>query len=155
MAEKEQPTLKFDPRSPVWIGLRLSVASKRYDGPIYVEIAREHGLQGYEVAVVVCLSITNASTAQQLIHYTGSPRNSISRAVSALEKRGVVRRSVHPQDGRAASLDLTVEGHQIFQKISRLYAERDARALGRLTVAEQREFTRLLNVFSDALYDRA
>src|SRR5260370_17925166 len=110
--EREMPatkraTRRFDPQSTDWIGLRLAVLSNRYVGSLYPEIVRSQELQRDDVAVLICLSITDATTAQDIVRYTGRPKNSISRSVAGLEKRGLLSRTAHPQAGRAPSLAFT------------------------------------------------
>ena len=149
MPAKRRPTLKFDPASSAWIGLRLSVVSNRYMNALYAEIERQQNLLRDDVAVIACLSITTATTAQEIVRYTGRPKNSISRAVTGLEEAGLLRRSTHPDDSRAASLALTASGRRAFKQISRHSAEHDARLIANLNEDERRAFARLLNIISD------
>lgn len=147
------PRLRFDPQSPSWIGLRLMVVANRYLQPLYAELERRHGLLRDDAAVIACLSITNAATAQQIARYTGRPKNSISRSVTTLEGRELLIRSAHPEDGRAANLALTPAGRRVFNDIRNDFSERDARLLDGLTKEEQRLFSRLLTTISEASAD--
>ena len=149
MSSKKPTALKFDPQSLDWIGLRLVVVANRYVNSLYPEIERHHGLQRDVVALLVCLSITKAATAQEVVRYTGRPKNSISRAVNGLEQAGLLSRSTHPLDGRAASLALTAKGRRTATLIGERAAEHDARMLAKLNQEDRREFTRLLNIMSD------
>ncbi|MDP3172881.1 MAG: MarR family transcriptional regulator [Phenylobacterium sp.] len=142
--------LKFDPRSTQWLGMRLIVLASRYMQPLYAEIERRHALLRDESAVVTCLSITTAVTAQQIVRYTGRPKNSISRAVTALEARGLLSRSAHPDDSRASHLRLTEAGAQLFTDIRADFAAADTRMLGVLSDEEQRQFGHLLSRVSEA-----
>jgi DNA-binding MarR family transcriptional regulator len=107
-------------------------------------------LQRDDVAVIVCLSITSATTAAEIVRYTGRPKNSISRSVMGLEEAGLLTRSSHPEDGRAAGLALTAQGRRIFKQISGRFAEHDKRLIAGMNEHERREFTRLLNIVSDS-----
>src|SRR5216684_5190373 len=127
MISKKRTTLKFDPASPAWIGLRVTVASNRYIYPLYAELERKHKLLRDDVAVISCLSITSATTAQEIVRYTGRPKNSISRAVAKLEAENVLRRKAHLRDGRASTLYLTPRGKKVFARIKDFFAERDQR----------------------------
>ena len=150
MPAMTRTTLKFDPASLRWIGLRFTVVSNRYIYPLYAEIEKGYGLQRHDLSVIVCLSITNATTAQEIVRYTGNLKNSISRAVTNLERAGLLSRSTHPDDGRAASLALTAQGKKVFKQISGRFADRDAKMIARLNDDERREFTRLFNIISDS-----
>jgi DNA-binding MarR family transcriptional regulator len=149
---KRSPPLRFDADSTQWIGLRLAVISNRYNASLYAEVDRELGLQRDDVAVLACLEITLATTAQEIVRYTGRPKNSISRAVTALEEAGFLNRSTHPNDGRAATLGLTAEGREAVSQIGQLTAEHDARLTAKLSEGEKRELTRLLNVLGGSSF---
>ena len=107
-----------------------------------------------DVAVINCLSITSATTAQEIVRYTGRPKNSISRAVTKLEAEGMLRRKPDQRDGRASTLSLTTKGKRLFDQIKNYFAERDDRLVKVLSDKEKREFNRLLNKISEASVDR-
>ena len=114
-----KPTaLRFDPASLAWIGLRLTVLSSRYMAPINAELERKRGLSRDDVTVTLCLSITNAGSAQEIVRYTGRPKNSVSRAVTSLEARGFLRRSTDAADRRSSRLVLTARGRRLFDDIA-------------------------------------
>jgi DNA-binding MarR family transcriptional regulator len=149
---KRSPALRFDADSTRWIGLRLAVISNRYNASLYAEVGHELGLQRDDVAVLACLEITQATTAQEIVRYTGRPKNSISRAVTGLEDVGFLNRSTHPSDGRAATLGLTAKGREAVRQISQRTAEHDARLIAKLGERDQRELARLLNLLGDASF---
>lgn len=142
--------VKLKHRKGDWIGLRLSVVSNRYTYPLYAEIERRHGLLRDEAAVIVCLSYGNGVTAQDIIEYTGRPKNTISRAVRKLAADGIVRRQDDARDARASRLYLTPDGLALFKQIKGYYVERDRRMVGVLSEQELAEFDRLLTKVSDA-----
>lgn len=137
--------LRFDPTSLAWIGLRLTVLSTRYMGPINALLERSQGLSRDDATVTICLSITNATSAQEIVRYTGRPKNSVSRAVASLEERGFLRRRPDASDRRSAKLSLTVRGKRLFDRIATCFLERDALMLGPLSPQERLDFNRLLN----------
>lgn len=149
MPAKKRTTLKIDPASSEWIGLRLIVLSNRYMNSLYSEIGRVHDLQRTEIAVIACLSLTDARTADGIVRYTGRPKNSVSRAVMKLEEAGLLKRSAHPKDGRSADLALTAQGRHVFKLLKRRFADHDAQLIANLNEHERREFTRLLSLISD------
>jgi DNA-binding MarR family transcriptional regulator len=144
-AAAKPPALRFDPNSLAWIGLRLAVLSSRYMAPIHAALARDRGLSRDDVAVTICLSITNARSAQQIVRYTGRPKNSVSRAVASLEERGLLRRDTDASDRRSARLALTRRGQQLFEHIAACFVQRDRLMLGPLAAQERRDFNGLLN----------
>jgi DNA-binding MarR family transcriptional regulator len=153
MTPRKRTTLKFDPHSSAWIGLRVTVVSNRYIFPLYAELERKHQLLRDDAAVISCLSITSATTAQEIVRYTGRPKNSISRAVTKLEAEGILRRKAHFRDGRASALYLTPRGKRLFAQIKDFFAERDRRLIKVLSEKEKNEFNRLLTKISEASAD--
>jgi DNA-binding MarR family transcriptional regulator len=141
----KRPALRFDPNSLSWIGLRLTVLSTRYMGPINALLEHDRDLSRDDVTVTICLSITNASSAQEIVRYTGRPKNSVSRAVASLEERGFLQRHTDASDRRSSNLSLTARGHRLFDRIAACFVERDSLMLGPLSPRERRDFNRLLN----------
>ena len=140
-----RPVLQFDPNSLSWIGLRLTVLSSRYMSPINALLDRDQGLSRDDVGVTICLSITNAASAQEIVRYTGRPKNSVSRAVTSLEERGLLQRCSDASDRRSSKLLLTTRGRRLFDRIAACFVERDALMLDPLSERERRQFNRLLN----------
>jgi DNA-binding MarR family transcriptional regulator len=145
-----EPALRFDPASPAWIGLRLTVLSSRYMAPLTAALAQAHGLTRDDVTVTVCLSITNARSAQEIVRYTGRPKNSVSRAVASLERRGVLSRQGDPADGRSSRLALTARGRRLFEEIAACFVQRDRLMMAALSATERRTFSRLLSRIAEA-----
>lgn len=140
--------MRFDPASLDWIGLRLAVVSSRYMGPVNAGLERKLGLSRDDVTVATCLSITHATSAQEIVRYTGRPKNSVSRAVANLEERGFLRRVSDASDRRSSRLSLTARGRRLFEQIAVSLVERDRLLLGSLSARERHELNRLLNKIS-------
>ncbi len=150
---KQRSALRFDPNSLEWIGLRLTVVSSRYMGPINTELEQKQGLSRDDVTVTICLSITNATSAQAIVRYTGRPKNSVSRAVASLEERGLLRRYSDASDRRSSKLSLTARGRRLFDHIAACLAQRDSLMLRPLSERERHDFNRLLDKISDPSAD--
>ena len=150
---KRRSALRFDPASLDWIGLRLTVVSSRYMGPVNAGLERKLCLSRDDVTVATCLSITNATSAQEIVRYTGRPKNSVSRAVTSLEERGVLRRVSDASDRRTSRLSLTARGRRLFEQIAVSLVERDKVMLSPLSERERHELNRLLNKISAPLSD--
>lgn len=144
------PALRFDPKSLAWIGLRLTVLSSRYMGPIHAVLERNQGLSRDDVTVAICLSITNATSAQEIVRYTGRPKNSVSRAVVSLEERGFLRRCPDASDRRSFRLSLTARGSRLFDRVAACFVQRDQLMLSPLSEHERRDFNRLLDKIAAA-----
>jgi DNA-binding MarR family transcriptional regulator len=145
---KQRSALRFDPGSLAWIGLRLTVVSSRYMRPINAVLEQNRGLSRDDVTVTICLSITHATSAQEIVRYTGRPKNSVSRAVASLEQRGFLRRYSDASDRRSSRLSLTPRGRRLFGHIAVCFAQRDSLMLSPLSERERHDFNRLLNKIS-------
>jgi DNA-binding MarR family transcriptional regulator len=148
-----RPSLKFDPATLDWIGLRLNVLSSRYIGPLNAALERTGGLSRDDVTVMIGLAITNATTAQEIVRYTGRPKNSVSRAVANLADRGLLDRHADARDGRASRLTLTAQGKRMFRQVAAFLTKRDELMLAPLSEKERHEFNRLLNKISSPSAD--
>jgi DNA-binding MarR family transcriptional regulator len=136
-----------------WTGLRLSAVANRYTYPLYAEIEQTHGLLRDEVVVVVMVGSGRASTAVEVVAYTGRPKNGISRAVRKLEAEGLLRREAHDRDGRLANLHLERRGEQIYGLIVGYFEARDRKMLAELDEGDRRTLKRILNIISDPASD--
>ena len=85
----------------------------------------------------------------------GLPPRRITALVDRLEEDGLVRRSPHASDRRACVIDLTSHGHDVASRMSEQYVARAARLFVRLSVADQQELLRLLDLMDAELtHDR-
>lgn len=80
--------------------------------------------------------------------------STISRAVAALVRAGLVVRTADPRDGRASVLALTPKGRQVLGDTTRWYVDLLADALGDWTAPELTALADLLHRFSDDLIAR-
>lgn len=71
------------------------------------------------------------------------PQNTISRAVSLLQSRGLIRIEDDPQDGRAKRLHPTAEGAALLAEILATARARQAEVFGVLSKEERRQFVTL------------
>ncbi|MGR3197615.1 MAG: MarR family winged helix-turn-helix transcriptional regulator [Paracoccus sp. (in: a-proteobacteria)] len=71
------------------------------------------------------------------------PQNTISRAVSLLQSRGLIRIEDDPQDGRAKRLHPTAEGTALLAEILATARARQAEVFGVLSKEERRQFVTL------------
>jgi DNA-binding MarR family transcriptional regulator len=83
-------------------------------------------------------------TAQEIVAATGRPKNSISVAVSKLERKRLLARRPSESDSRRMELRVTAAGREVFRKIVPLLAERERRMLQALSEPERRQFNALL-----------
>jgi DNA-binding MarR family transcriptional regulator len=79
-----------------------------------------------------------------------TPRN-ITSLVDALEGEKLVRRTAHPSDRRATVIELTNEGLGLTDSMLEPFQKKLAAVFQELTVADQRELLRLMNLLLSSL----
>jgi DNA-binding MarR family transcriptional regulator len=82
--------------------------------------AARFGIDIPQWRVLATLSSGPATTAQDIAASTRTHKSTVSRAVKALEKRGLVERAGAENDGRMFRLKLTAEGRKLFKSIAPL-----------------------------------
>jgi DNA-binding MarR family transcriptional regulator len=80
--------------------------------------------------------------------------STISRAVGALVREGLVRREADPTDGRASTLALTPPGREVLTGVSAWYDEQLAAALKDWTPEDMAALSALLHRFCADLVNR-
>ena len=101
--------------NPSWFAFRFNYLSLRYNIPLYGSIERRYGLVRPQVAVIYSLGLRDQVTARDIGISYGFPKNTLSRAIVSLEKRGLITRQRHPSDKRSWLLSLTAAGRKIFE----------------------------------------
>ncbi len=81
----------------------------------------------------------------ELADFLGLERSSASGLVDRAERRGLVRKTVSPEDGRAVHVSLTEEGQRLTGEYSEQMAGLIAPLSSRLSLAEQKRLSTLLN----------
>jgi DNA-binding MarR family transcriptional regulator len=100
--------------NPCWFAFRFNYIALRYNIPLYGWIEREYGLRRPEYVVVYSLGLRDGVTARDISLSYGFPKNSLSRAINALEAKGLIARRRHPEDKRSFVIKLTPGGRALF-----------------------------------------
>ena len=116
--------------------------------PIYRE---ELGLSRPEWRTLAHLGAEGDCSAARLGQLAAMDKVKVSRAVSALEQRGLIARRPDPDDRRASVLSLTAEGRAAFDRLTPLMTAGESRALAAMTPAQRAELERALAALEDAL----
>jgi DNA-binding MarR family transcriptional regulator len=102
--------------NPCWFAFRFNYLSLRYNIPLYGWVEREYGLLRPQVAVIYSLGLRDRVTARDIGISFGFPKNTLSRAVHTLERRGLIRRERDDRDKRNFLLSLTTHGRAVFEE---------------------------------------
>jgi DNA-binding MarR family transcriptional regulator len=107
---------------------------------------REFGVSLWEWRSIALLgAVREPLSLNHLAHAAGIHKSQMSRVVSGLAKRGVVRRESDPDDARGIRLTLSKTGQRLYEGLIRAAAERDAAFRGCLSQAETQVFDRALS----------
>ena len=102
--------------NPCWFAFRFNYLALRYNIPLYGWVVKEFGLPRPEYVVVYSLGLRDGVTARDISVSYGFPKNSLSRAINALERKGLVARTRHPTDKRSFVINLLPSGRRLFEK---------------------------------------
>lgn len=107
-------------RLPSYLPYRLSVASNKASGLIARAYQAKFGLSIWEWRVIAVLGEGRPLTAQALCEATAMDKVTVSRAIRALDERGLVQRKPNPGDKRASDVTLTVQGGEVYAEVAPL-----------------------------------
>ncbi len=77
----------------------------------------KHGMTANQFVLLALLVENDGITQQQLAKRAFSDPNTIRATLILLEKRGLVARGQHPEDGRARHVTVTPKGRRTFRKL--------------------------------------
>jgi DNA-binding MarR family transcriptional regulator len=132
------------------LGYRVGYLSNVFSGPVYADAERRFGIQRPLFATLYCTAHLDDLTATDVCTMSGISKKTISRAVTALEKKNLIRRRPNPTDSRSALLRITPAGRRTYQSILPMLQARQQAMLSPLTEPERRSLRALL----DKLIDR-
>ncbi|MEO1024345.1 MAG: MarR family winged helix-turn-helix transcriptional regulator [Pseudomonadota bacterium] len=131
-------------RASIPYAYRLAYLINWYREPLLKRIEDDLSVSRSEWIVLWVLSMQEGIISRDISELTGQARNSISRAVISLDRRGFIERRPHEKDGRASSLYMTESGDEVFRQVMPLFEERETSLLSGLDVAERKKFMHLL-----------
>lgn len=122
---------------------RLNYIASFYAVPFYLALEQRIGISRPEYVILFCVIHRPGVTAGEIVAATGRPKNSISFAVTRLEKKGLIVRRPSHDDSRRMELRATGPGRAIYRRVLPFLQERERRLLAPLS-SEERERLGLL-----------
>ncbi len=101
--------------------------------------------------VLATLSSNGEWTAGAIVASTRTHKSTISRAVEALEKKGLIEAVQSPHDKREYRLRLTASGRKLFSKLAPLVLDYESRLLAQLGGADARRLDKAIGALEQAL----
>lgn len=123
---------------------RINFVANFFTGPVYRQLGEKFGITRPEFVILFCLEHMPGLVAQDICRVTGQPKNSISRAVSDLLKKGYVERGTDPEDKRAKPLKLTDMGRSVLTRVTPIVQARQDAMRAALTDQELEQFDYLI-----------
>ena len=136
--DADYPGLRIDPEAHAAF-MVVSIAN-RVSASASQAYMRHFGIGVMEWRVVGMLAGRPGVTAKAIGHLSGVDKSSISRATSALIKRGYVEAHEDAEDNRRALLSLTPAGKALHDRIIVSSIAREARLLDGFSDEERRVF---------------
>lgn len=127
------------------LGWRINYLANYYSLIANRQLKRRFKTTRQEFVVLFCLANSANVTAADVCEVCGRPKNTISRAVNSLLKKGYITSSPHPADARAEILTLELAGKQLYDRIIMVFKDRDRAMMARLDEAECRTLKQLLD----------
>jgi DNA-binding MarR family transcriptional regulator len=124
---------------------RLNVLASLTSQALAQIYAERFGLSIPGWRVIATLGQYGVRTARDIAEHAVMHKSTVSRAVSQLESRGLVRRKPNPDDRREERLELTAAGQGIYRAVAPEALAFEARLLSVLTAAEQSHLAALID----------
>lgn len=151
---REAPELDRSPMAVVGRISRLAHLLQAELEPIFAA----HGVNGGEFDVLAALRragrpyrLTPTELGKALMVTSGG----MTRRLTALEDRGLIRREPDPNDRRSTAVSLTREGKRLVERILPEHVANERRLLSGLSKDERAELAGLLETLAVALGDQA
>jgi DNA-binding MarR family transcriptional regulator len=143
-AEERDLRMEMLEDAPVALSYRLNYVANSFVAALYARMQRDEGISRPEFIILLCLSVRNGITAQEVAEATHRPKNNLSRAVRSLESRGLVRRRTDPADQRRQPIEMTGAGREMFDRLLPMAREREEEMMAALDHHERRVLADLL-----------
>lgn len=138
------------PLSDILDGVRIPFAYKlgyivnSYREPSFRAIEAAHGLTRPEILSLIFLYFRDGVSAADICDFSGHLKNNISRAVTALEVKGLIRRQMDPKDQRRLIIYITAKGRRLHDTFMPALERREKDMIACLTIPERRALEELL-----------
>jgi len=123
---------------------KIGYMSNYYREPSFREIERALGLTRPETLSLIFLCFRDGITVTDICEFSGHLKANISRAVIALEKKGLIDRRPHDGDQRRQLLFMTAAGRALHDRFMPGLAQREADMLKCLSKAERQQLDDIL-----------
>ncbi|SMF47704.1 DNA-binding transcriptional regulator, MarR family [Tistlia consotensis] len=131
--------------TPIRYGYRIAFLTNFYREPLLRRMELEHGIIRPEWTVLICLSFRDGLNPRDICEITEQPRNTVSRAVTSLTRKGLIVPAADPADARRKVLRITEAGRAAYERIMPMFVEGERKLMACLTERERGDLDRLLD----------
>ena len=124
---------------------RLSVVTNRISGALSRHYADRFGIGIPEWRVIANLGRTPGLTANEVVERSAMDKVTVSRAVAALEQKGLLEREKDSADKRKSRLTLSGKGQEVYAEIAPLALGFERDLLTVLSVDEVAQLERIID----------
>jgi MarR family transcriptional regulator, temperature-dependent positive regulator of motility len=140
-------------RNPCGFAARFNYLGLRYNGPLYNWVEERFDLSRADFVVLYSLALMDGITASEIAASTAFPKNTLSRAVNRLTKRGLINRSAGAADRRQQNLTLTATGRAIYDEALPRFEALENEMLSPLSLIERETLSVLMAKVVLAMFD--
>ena len=133
---------------------RLAMVAKVMDRLTMRQLAAESQFTFPEWRVLSRLCLVDFLTVRQIAELCWSDRAEVSRAATALEKRGLIGRRSHPRDARTPFLFATEAGRAAYEPLKEARQKFHQTLAADLSEQESAELDRILKKIADRLLEQ-
>lgn len=130
---------------------RLSVMTNRISGALSRHYAERFGIGIPEWRVIANLGRQPEMSANEVVERSAMDKVTVSRAVAALEQKGLLQRSRDAGDKRKSQLRLSPRGEAVYAEIVPLALGFERDLLARLTPEERAVLERVIAKLTEAV----
>lgn len=141
-----QPSTRLDPRQ--LIAYRILSLSALLNRGIETVLDTEAGLSVRQWRVLLCLANYGASSVQRIADFCRYDKSQVSRAVSELQARKLVRSKPSPEDGRSIVVSMTAAGRRLYEQALPLSLARQDELTRCLTTSQLKEFEKTVDLLT-------
>ena len=141
-----QSVTRIDPRQLV--AYRILSLSALLNRGIETLLDTEAGLSVRQWRVLLCLANNGAQPVQRIADFWRYDKSQVSRAVSELQARKLVRSKPSPEDGRSIVVSITAAGRRLYEQALPLSLARQDELTKCLTSDQLSEFEKTVDLLT-------
>jgi MarR family transcriptional regulator, temperature-dependent positive regulator of motility len=142
-------------RNPCGFAARFNYLGLRYNTPLYNWVEERFDLSRADFVVLYSLALMDGVTASEIAASTAFPKNTLSRAVNRLAKRGLIGRSEGAADRRQQNLTLTAAGRAVYDEALPRFEALESEMLSSLSLVERETLSALMAKVVLAMFENA